>query len=103
MGDFGNTAWGPEILNAYISHSNHLAENLDYFHVIVSMKLLASTVIAFTFGPEEVGLRGETLETARGQLSIYQQLYERVRGITGLTLPELEAILEERSGGTSGN
>jgi aminoglycoside phosphotransferase (APT) family kinase protein len=101
MGDFANPAWGTQILNAYIAYSNRSIEDIDYFHVIVSMKLLGSTLISFTFSPEEVGLRPETVESAKGQLPIYKRLYQRMRDITGLTIPELEALFKKISGGTS--
>ena len=94
MGDFGNPAWGKQILNAYASQSGDAIEHIDYFHVIVSMKLLASTVISFTFSPEELGLRPEVVELTKEQLSIYKQLSQWMRKITGLTIPELEDVLE---------
>jgi hypothetical protein len=58
------------------------------------MKLLASTVISFTFSPEELGLRPEVVELTKEQLSIYKQLSQWMRKITGLTVPELEDVLE---------
>jgi hypothetical protein len=94
MGDFGNAGWGKQISNAYASHFNHPIEHLDYFHAIVNMKLLASTVISFTFSPEELGLRPETAQVPKEQGSIYKQLAKRMRTITGVTVPELEAMLE---------
>jgi aminoglycoside phosphotransferase (APT) family kinase protein len=99
MGDFGNPEWRKQILRAYASHSNQPMEQIDYFGVIVIMKLLASTTVSFLFGPEEVGLRPETLETARRQISIYHRLYQRLRTITGLTVPELGAVFEKWPGG----
>jgi aminoglycoside phosphotransferase (APT) family kinase protein len=94
MGDLGNSDWGKQIFNAYASDSNGPIEHLDYFNVIVTMKLLASTVISFTFSPEELGLRTEALELTKEQLSVYKQLSHRIRNITGLTVPELEDVLE---------
>jgi Predicted aminoglycoside phosphotransferase len=94
MGDLGNLDWKKQISDAYVSAFDHLIEHLDYFNVIVSMKLLASTVIAFTFSPEEVGLRPEAVEISKEQLSIYKQLSQQIRDITGLTVPELEGVLE---------
>jgi aminoglycoside phosphotransferase (APT) family kinase protein len=94
MGDLGNPDWGKQILNAYASAFNDPIDHLDYFNVLVMMKLLASTVISFHFSPEEVGLRPETLELTKEQLSIYKQLSQRIRNITGLTVPELEDLLE---------
>jgi len=94
MDDFGNPGWGNEILNAYASHSNDPIEHLDYFHVIIGMKLLASTVISLVHSPEELGLRPEAVELTKEQLSIYKQIAQRIRTTTGLTVPELEDVLE---------
>ena len=93
MGDLGNPDWKKQIFNAYTSASNRLVEQLDYFHVIVSMKLLASIVIAFTFRPEELGLRAETSSLTKEQHSIFIGLSERIRDTTGLTISELETAL----------
>jgi hypothetical protein len=93
MGDLGNPDWGRQILEAYASHSHHPVEHLDYFQVIVSMKLLASAVISFAFSPEEVGLRPEAVELTREQVSIYGQIAQRIRTIAGVTVPELETVL----------
>jgi aminoglycoside phosphotransferase (APT) family kinase protein len=96
MGDLGNPDWGQQILNAYASHSHQPVEHLDYFHVVVSMKLLGSTVISFTFSPEELGLRPEAVELTKEQVSMYQQLSQRIRTVTGLTVPELETVLRKK-------
>src|SRR6266508_2634022 len=93
MGDLGSPDWKKQIFNAYASASNSPVEHLDYFNVIVSMKLLASTVISFTFSSEELGLRPEAAKLTKEQLSIYKQLSQRIRDITGLTVPELEDML----------
>lgn len=101
MGDFGNPAWGKQILDTYASHSHQPIEYIDYFHVLVIMKLLASTVISTTFSPEELGLRPETAKVTKEQLPIYEQLSQRIQTSTGLNVPELEAVLEGISGGTN--
>ena len=93
MGDLGSSYWGKQILNAYASDSSGPIDHLDYFNVLVTMKLLASTVISFHFSPEELGLTSETLKLTKEQQSIYKQLSQRIRNITGLTVPELEEML----------
>jgi aminoglycoside phosphotransferase (APT) family kinase protein len=93
MGDLGKSDWREQIFNAYTSDADGPVEHLDYFNVIVTMKLLASTVISFTYSPEELGLRPEALELTKEQLSIYKQLSQRIRHLTGLTVPELEKVL----------
>jgi len=94
MGDLGNPDWKEKILDAYAADFNAAIQDLDYFNVIVTMKLLASTVISFKFGPETLGLRPEAVELTKEQISIYKQLARRIRTITGLTVPELETLLE---------
>jgi aminoglycoside phosphotransferase (APT) family kinase protein len=94
MGDFGIPNWGNHILHAYASHSHRPVEDLDYFHVVVGMKLLASTVISFAFDPAELGLRPEAVELTKEQLLIYRQISRRIRTITGLTVPEWEDVFE---------
>jgi aminoglycoside phosphotransferase (APT) family kinase protein len=95
MGDFGNPEWGGEILKAYAADSNQPIEHLEYFHVIVYMKLLASTVIAYTYGPEKVGLRSEAATLPDEQLKIYKQIAQRLQLITGVAIAELARVLEK--------
>ena len=94
MGELGDPDWSKQILQAYTSHSNRPVKHLDYFHVIVSMKLLASTVIAYNFSPEEVGLRAEAVALTKEQATRYQELSRQIRTITGLAVPELQDMLE---------
>ena len=94
MGDLGNPAWGRQIFNAYVAAMNSSPDQLEYFNVIVYMKLLASTVIAFTFSPEDVGLRSDAITLTSEQRVVYKQLAQRLRDLTGLTIPELTQVLE---------
>jgi aminoglycoside phosphotransferase (APT) family kinase protein len=94
MGDLGNPDWGKQIFNAYSSQYKDPIEDLDYFHVIVIMKLLASTVISFTFGPEELGLRPEAINLTKEQISIYERLSQRIQNITGLRVSEVDRLLK---------
>jgi hypothetical protein len=72
---------------------NGSLDQLEYFNVIVYMKLLASTVIAVTFSPEEVGLRPDAITLTREQLAVYKQIAQRLRDITGLSIVELPNVL----------
>ncbi len=94
MGDLGNPDWKKQIFDAHASDFNDPIQHLDYFNVIAYMKLLASTAISFTFSPEELGLRPEAVKLTKEQLSIYEQIYQQIRKITGLAIPELEGVLE---------
>jgi len=94
MGDLGTADWGRQIFNTYASEFDAPAEHLEYFNVIAYMKFLASTVIAFTYDPDEVGLRPDAVQLTREQWSTYKQFSQRLRNITGITVPELEKVLD---------
>jgi aminoglycoside phosphotransferase (APT) family kinase protein len=95
MGDLGNPDWKSKILNAYTTEFKGPVENLDYFNVIVYMKLLASAVISVSFNPEEIGLQSGSVDAVKAQLPIYRQLAQRIQNITGMAVPELDKTLNE--------
>ena len=68
-------------------------KNLDYFNVIVTMKLLASAVISFAYSPEEQGLQPEAVDAIRRQVAVYKKLSQHIQTITGTPIPELENML----------
>jgi aminoglycoside phosphotransferase (APT) family kinase protein len=94
MGDLGNVHWKSQIVAAYASHAKEPIQHLEYFHAIVSMKLLGSTVISFLFNPKELGLRTATVKLTKDQISIYRRLAQQLREITGVPVPELKDVLE---------
>jgi aminoglycoside phosphotransferase (APT) family kinase protein len=91
MGDFGKVEWGEHILKTYASNIKKPIEHLDYFNVIVYMKLLASIVISF-YSNHKV----QRFEMPKEQLLIFERLSQRLRNITSLTIPELD-ILSDRN------
>jgi aminoglycoside phosphotransferase (APT) family kinase protein len=93
MCDLGNKEWRKPIINAYTANFNRSMENLDYFNVIVHMKLLASAVISVSFTPEEIGLQSGSVDAIKAELPVYKQLAQQIQTITGITIPELEAML----------
>jgi aminoglycoside phosphotransferase (APT) family kinase protein len=93
MGDFGRPQWGDSILRAYEIEARQRVERLDYFNVITYAKFLASTVISMRAGPEGLGLRPETVASARRQAPALHRLAGRLRDITGITVPEVEVAL----------
>jgi aminoglycoside phosphotransferase (APT) family kinase protein len=93
MGDMGHAGWGEHILQAYSTAAGKPVEDLDYFNVIAYTKLLGSTVISLRTSPKELGLRPETIESARQLASILKLLSGRIQRITGLNVPEVEMVL----------
>jgi hypothetical protein len=98
---FITSGWeGERILQAYSLAARKAVEKLDYFNVITYTKLVASTVISLRTGPEKLGMRPQTIESARQQASVLQELSRRIQIITGITVPEIETALNRIGGST---
>lgn len=95
MGDYGQPGWREVILQGYQSAADWAVEQLDYFNVITYAKLLASTVISLKTSPQELGMRAETAASAKNRAPVLARLSERIRAITGLTIPEVADILDQ--------
>ena len=95
MGDFGNPQWGERILRVYQDEAGHPVTDLDFFHVFTYMKLLGTTVISLKYGPEKLGMRAEMTESIPAQLPVLKILAQRIQDITGLAIPEVEAIFRQ--------
>ena len=95
MGDYGSPAWAESIRGAYQVAAGHPLEDLDYFFVFAYTKLLGSTVISLKADPKEVGLRPETAASPQEQSPTLLRLSRRIRELTGLRLPEVDAVLSQ--------
>jgi len=93
MGDYGRPEWGERIMQAYGRAAACPPDDLTYFSVIAFAKLLASRVICLKAGPEQLGLHPGTADATRAELHILRKLSQRVRDITGITIPEVESAL----------
>lgn len=93
MGDYGKTRWRDRILETYQHAVGRVVDDLDYFNVISYTKLIASTIISLQAGPEELGMRAETVETMRRQIESIRSVYQRVQAIAGVAVPEVESTL----------
>jgi aminoglycoside phosphotransferase (APT) family kinase protein len=94
MGDFGQPAWGERILHSYELASENKVEDLDYFNIINYTKLLSSSMISLRNSPGELGMRSETAQTIEQQRPMLLMLSQRIRRITGLSIPEVERVLD---------
>jgi len=94
MGDYGQPYWREHILQAYRLYSGKEVENLDYFNVITDTKSLASTVISLKTNPSALGLNPARAETLEEETPNIQRLSRRIRDITGIVIPEVEALLK---------
>lgn len=95
MGDYGRPEWGERILRAYSHAAGGQPDGLEYFDVIACAKLLASRVICLKAGPEHLGLHPDAADSTRTEAPILRELSQRVRDITGITIPEVETALTQ--------
>jgi len=95
MGDNGKPGWREKILTAYTRAAGRPVENLPYFEALSYTKLLGSTVISLRVGPEKLGMRPESIETMKQQGASTRLVYQRLQTITGIDVPEVEAVLRE--------
>ncbi|MBZ0284806.1 MAG: phosphotransferase [Anaerolineae bacterium] len=95
MGDNGKPGWREKILTAYTNAAGHPVEHLDYFDALSYTKLLGSTVISLRVGSEKLGMRPESIETMKQQGASTRSVYQRLQAITGIAVPEVEAVLRE--------
>lgn len=93
MGDYGAPGWGDQILKAY--SDVRPVPDLDYFVVMGYVKNLASTIISARAGGESMGLRADAVSGLKDDLPFIRRAAQRIREITGLTISDVEAVLNE--------
>ncbi len=87
MGEFGNAGWGEHIRNTYEMQRGEVSRDMEYFNVIVYMKMLGSVAVSYLFDPKEVGLRPEMARVTKDQLSMYEKYARRIAETTGIKIP----------------
>ncbi len=95
MGEYGGSGWREGILKHYVDASGRPVEDLDYFDVVSYLKNLVSDVISLRAGPESLGLRSEMAETIPPDFAFMRRTTQRIKDITGLAIPEVEAVIRE--------
>jgi aminoglycoside phosphotransferase (APT) family kinase protein len=67
--------------------------NLDPFEVFACAKRLASVTLSLSAGAEQLGMRAGAEAMMRRQLPALRTVYDRLQGLTGLHIPEVELLL----------
>lgn len=80
------------ILRTYESMSGHPVRGIEVFEVLACAKRLGSVTISLAAGPEQLGMRPGAEETMRQHLPSLGRVYERLQALTGLQIPEFEAL-----------
>jgi hypothetical protein len=95
MGNFGKAEWAKQILDVYTVSSNIMIEDLDYFNVIVSMKLLGSFITLFASNAENPEIQKSLVHNIQKEIPIYKLLAQRMEKVTGVRIHELDEVLGE--------
>lgn len=93
MGDYGQPHWKERILRIYCQEAAHPIEGLDYFMVIADTRNLASTIISSQTNLAALGLNPVKSGSLEQQVSSIRKMYWRIQQTTGVTIPEVEAVL----------
>lgn len=67
--------------------------NLDPFEVFACAKRLASVTLSLSAGAEQLGMRAGAEAMMREQVPALRHVYDRLQALSGLTIPEVDALL----------
>lgn len=80
------------IVSTYEAISGRAVAGLSFFEVLACVKRLASVTISLSAGAQAVGMRAGAEESMRQHLPILRRVYERLQALTGLSIPEVDAL-----------
>jgi aminoglycoside phosphotransferase (APT) family kinase protein len=83
------------ILATYEAMSGQPVKEVAFFEVAACVKRLATVTFSFAAGAEALGMHVGAEEKMRQQLPALRRVYDRLRALTGLTIPEVDALFSE--------
>ncbi|MFN2303363.1 MAG: phosphotransferase family protein [Anaerolineales bacterium] len=90
----GEERWGM-IRDEYERQLGKPVPELEIFEVVAILRRLGTVMISLEAGAESLGMRPEAVESMRKDQVPLTRLYQRMRQITGLNLPEVESWLAD--------
>ena len=98
-GTHGSQAERDLVLSEYERLAGHPVEQIDYFEAFAALRRLFGFAASLSSGAESVGMRPEAAAIMRGQHERFRRVYDVVRTVTGLRLPEIERLLDHLAAG----
>lgn len=83
------------VLGTYERIGGAPVPEIEAFEVIACAKRLASVTISFSAGAGALGMRPGAEEMMRRGLPALARVYDRLRSLTGLRVPEVDLLFEE--------
>jgi aminoglycoside phosphotransferase (APT) family kinase protein len=82
------------ILKEYEHQLGNIVSELDIFEAAAIVRRIGFVMLSLGQGAEKMGMRPETAEAMRRDKEPLTRLYARLKEITGLALPEVQAFLD---------
>jgi aminoglycoside phosphotransferase (APT) family kinase protein len=93
-GGYGRPHRRELVLAEYERIAGKPVEHLEYFDGLAAFKRLGFIYLSLVAGAEALGLRPEANDLIRQKPDHIQHVYARLKSVTGLTLPDVERVLE---------
>lgn len=99
---FNGRAARDDILSEYERQTARTVDDLGFFEAFAALKRLFGFVVTVRAGPGQVGMRPETAEVMRRLVEHFSRVYDVLRDRSGLSIPVVEALLQDlQHGGTA--
>jgi hypothetical protein len=93
VGSYEGSATRDRIRETYEAMVGATLPGLAVFEVIACVKRLASVTISISAGAEQLGMRPGAAAMMTQQLLAFSAIYDRLRELSGVRIPEVEALL----------
>lgn len=97
-GAYIGTAMRQYILAAYEKASGMSVENIEVFEVCACLRRLFDITASLSHGAESQGMRPEAADLMRSQMGPFQYIADLLHAYTGITIPEVETLLNYKTG-----
>jgi aminoglycoside phosphotransferase (APT) family kinase protein len=84
--------WREEVLAGYERQAGARVEGIEYFDAAMAVRRLFDVTASLGLGAQRLGMRPGAVDEMRAALPALARVYDLFRRITGLRIPEVEAL-----------
>jgi len=92
LGAHGRPEWSARVLAGYERETGQRVEEIDYFDAAMALRRLFDVTVSLGQGAQRLGMRPGAVDQMRATLPALGRVYDLFRRITGLEIPEVEAL-----------
>jgi aminoglycoside phosphotransferase (APT) family kinase protein len=93
LGAHGQPGWSEKVLAGYERETGKRVEGIEYFDAAMALRRLFDVTVSLGQGAQRLGMRPGAVDQMRATLPALGRVYDSFRRITGLEVPEVEALL----------